>query len=103
MLSELHRGASGFMPAAESVDVHVQVWEAYQKGDEARARQIFYQLLPLINLTTVLGLCACKERLVRRGVFASAAMRRPGATALDAPDERELDIIIEELQPLFRV
>lgn len=103
MLSELHRGASGFMPAAEATDVHVQVWEAYQAGDEAGARKVFNQLLPLINLITLLGLRVCKEVLVRRGVFASAAMRMPGAMTLDAEDERELAIIIEGLRPLFRV
>ena len=103
MLSELHRGASGFMPAAEAVDVHVQIWEAYQAGNEVRARQIFDQLLPLINLINLLGLRTCKEVLVRRGVFASAAMRMPGAMALDAGDERELEVILEGLRPLFRV
>jgi len=103
MLSELHRGASGFMPAAEAVDVHVQIWEAYQTGNEGRARQIFDQLLPLINLINLLGLRTCKEVLVRRGVFASATMRMPGAMTLDAEDERELDIILEGLRPLFRV
>ena len=28
MLSEMQRGAHGFMPATEAVDVHVQVWDA---------------------------------------------------------------------------
>ena len=40
MLSEMQRGAHGFMPATEAVDVHVQVWEAWQAGDEAKARRI---------------------------------------------------------------
>jgi dihydrodipicolinate synthase/N-acetylneuraminate lyase len=48
MLSELHRGAHGFMPATEAVDVHVQVWDAWQAGDEAEARRIYRHLLPLI-------------------------------------------------------
>src|SRR5262249_31815916 len=33
MLSELRRGACGFMPAAEVVDVYVQVWDAFESGD----------------------------------------------------------------------
>ncbi len=103
MLSELHRGASGFMPAAESTDVHVQIWDAYQSGDEAVARRIFNQLLPLINLICLLGLRVCKEVLVMRGVFESAAMRTPGTMSLDAEDRRELEIIIEDLKPLYRV
>jgi len=103
MLSEMHRGASGFMPAAEATDVHVQIWDAYQSGDEAGARKIFNQLLPQINLILLLGLRVCKEILVRRGVFESAAMRMPGVMSLDAEDERELDAVIDTLRPLFRV
>lgn len=103
MLSELRRGATGFMPAVEAVDVHVQVWEAWQAGDEKKARQVFNQLLPLINFILIMGLPVCKEVLVRRGVFKSAAMRTPGTLGLDAEDQRELDAILEGLRPLFRV
>lgn len=102
MLSELRRGATGFMPAVEAVDVHVQVWEAWQAGDEQKARQIFNQLLPLINFILIMGLPVCKEVLVRRGVFKSAAMRTPGTLGLDAEDHRELDAILEGIRPLFR-
>jgi 4-hydroxy-tetrahydrodipicolinate synthase len=103
MLSELRRGASGFMPAAEVVDVYVQIWDAYEAGDEVGARRIFDRLLPLINFLLLLGLPVCKEILVRRGVIAAAGMRTPGSLALDAEDQRELDVILEELRPLFRV
>jgi 4-hydroxy-tetrahydrodipicolinate synthase len=103
MLSEMQRGAHGFMPATEAVDVHVQVWEAWQAGDETEARRIYRQLLPLINLILSMGLPVCKTLLKRRGVFSSAAMRTPGTAPLDAGDERELDAILETLRPLFRV
>ena len=103
MLSELHRGAAGFMPATEAVDVHVQVWDAYQAGDEALARDIFDDLLPLMNLILILGLPACKEVLVRRGVFESAAMPTPGSLVLDSEDQRELEMTLDRLSSLFRV
>jgi 4-hydroxy-tetrahydrodipicolinate synthase len=103
MLSELRRGARGFMPAAEVVDVYVQVWDAYQAGDEARARAIFNAILPLINQLMLLGLRVSKEVLVRRGVFATAGMRATGALALDADDQRELDAILADLRPYFRM
>jgi 4-hydroxy-tetrahydrodipicolinate synthase len=102
MLSELHRGAHGFMPATEAVDVHVQVWDAWQAGDEAEARRIYRHLLPLINLILLMGLPVCKALLMRRGIFTSAAMRTPGTDKLDAGDERELDMILEDLRPFFR-
>ena len=103
MMSELRRGATGFMPAAEMVDVHVQVWEAYQAGDEVGARRLFNQLLPHINLILLLGLGVCKEVLVRRGVLASAQMRIPGSQVLDEEDHREIDAILADLAPLLRV
>ena len=103
MLSELRRGACGFMPAAEIVDVYVQIWDAFESGDEASARRIFNQILPLINLLMLLGLRVSKEVLVRRGVFRSTLMRWTGALALDDDDQRELDAIIDDLRPYFRV
>ncbi len=103
MFSEIERGATGFMPAAHVVDVYVQVWDAYQSGDHKKARQVFNQLLPLINLTWLLGLRVCKEVLVRRGVFTTTHMRNPGATRLDDGDHRELDAVLSDLKPLFKV
>lgn len=103
MLQELRRGAAGFMPATEMTDVHVQIWDAWRAGDEARARGLFNRLLPLINLICLLGLAVCKEVLVRRGVFGSTATRVPGSVRLDAEDRRELDQILLGLQPLLRV
>jgi len=103
MLSELERGATGFMPAAEAIDVHVQIWDAWESGDRAGARRIFNQLLPLINQVLMLGLPLCKEILVRRGIFSGAAMRTPGSLALDQGDRDELDQILADLQPLLRV
>lgn len=102
MLSELRRGAAGFMPATEMTDAHVQIWDAWHAGDEARARELFNRLLPLINLACLLGLAVCKEVLARRGVFGSTATRVPGVR-LDAEDRRELDQVLADLQPLLRV
>ena len=103
MLSELRRGASGFMPAAEAIDVHVQIWDAYQAGDERRARDIFNVLLPQINLILAIGLNVCKEILVRRGVLKSSRMRQPGSALMDTEDGRELEMIMADLAPYFKV
>ena len=56
MISEMRRGACGFMPAAEIPDVYAQIWDAFQAGDEPKARAIFNLLLPLINLEMLLGM-----------------------------------------------
>jgi 4-hydroxy-tetrahydrodipicolinate synthase len=103
MLSEMRRGARGFMPAAEIVDVYVRVWDAWQAGDERTARDIFNHILPLINLLMLLGLRVSKEALVRRGVFRTSLMRWTGALALDDDDQHELDAILEDLRPFLRI
>ena len=39
----------------------------------------------------------------RRGVFRSTLMRATGALALDEDDQHELDAILDDLRPFFRV
>jgi len=103
MISEMRRGACGFMPATETTDVYVQIWDAFQSGDETEARRIFGRLLPLINLAGLLGMRPLLEVLVRRGVLRTTLMRAPGRPELDQDDRRELDAILEDVSPLFRV
>lgn len=102
MLSELERGASGFMPAVEAVDVHVRIWDAYRAGQRQEARGLFNALLPLLNQVLIMGLPVCKEVLRRRGIIASATMRQPDVTPLDQHDLAELDQVLADLQPLLR-
>lgn len=104
MMSELARGAHGFMPATEMTDVHVRVWDAWQAGDEAEARRVYDRLLPLINQILMLGLPLCKWVLKRRGIISNTALRTPGGGgALDAGDEREIEAILEGLTDLLKV
>jgi hypothetical protein len=41
LLDEYRRGACGTMPACEATDLHVQVWQALEAGESARARDLF--------------------------------------------------------------
>ena len=102
MLSELERGASGFMPASDTVDVYVAIWDAWHAGDKEKARDIFDALLPIINLYTLIGFAAFKHVLVQRGVIAGARTRIPGAVALDDHDIRELALVLDRLRPHLR-
>ena len=102
MISETRRGATGFMPGAPTPEVYAQIWDALEAGDEASSRQIFDQLLPLINFNTLVGLQVCKEVLVRRGVFKTSRMRIPGSIEMDEDDHRELDALLEKLNPLLK-
>jgi 4-hydroxy-tetrahydrodipicolinate synthase len=102
LLEEYRRGACGTMPACEVTDVHVQVWDALERGDADEARRLHTQLLPLLNYEAMYSFTIYKEVLVRRGVIASARTRVPGAGRLDAENQRELDLLLRALAPLMR-
>lgn len=101
LLEEYRRGACGTMPACEVADAHVLVWSALERGDEAEARRLFNQLLPLLNYEAMYSFTIYKEVLVRRGVIACARMRVPGGGTLDSENHRELDAILRDLEPLL--
>lgn len=102
MLDEYRRGARGTMPACEATDVHVQVWDALEAGDEHHARRLFNRLLPLLNFEALLP-GVYKAVLKRRGVIASDYLRHYGGNPLDAYDRRELDVILANMHDLFRL
>ena len=101
MMSELDRGATGFMPSVEIVDIHVQIWNAYQAGDAVRAREIFNLIAPLILMNLNLNLPIVKEILARRGILTNSHMRQPGMPPLDQADHRELDVALAAVSHLF--
>lgn len=103
LLDEYRRGAIGTMPACQVADVHVQVWEALEAGEADRARSLFTQLLPMLNFEGLYGIAVCKEVLRRRGVIQSAYLRTHAGNPLDDADHAELDAILADLSPLFRV
>jgi len=102
LLDEYRRGACGTMPACEATDVHVQVWDALEAGDEREARDLFYRLLPLLNYEAVVP-GVYKWVLKRRGVIASDYLRNHGGSPIDAYDRRELDAILADMRNLFRL
>jgi dihydrodipicolinate synthase/N-acetylneuraminate lyase len=102
LLNEYDRGACGTMPACEITDVHVQLWEALDSGDRSRAREIYYRMLPLLNMEHMYGATLYKEVLRRRGVLRTAVLRGGGGV-LDNVDHRELSAVLEGMNDLFRV
>lgn len=78
---EMGRGADGAMTGFCYPEMMVGVVENYARGDIERAHDIFDAYLPLARYEQQqgLGLAARKYVLAKRGVIASAALRRPGA------------------------
>jgi 4-hydroxy-tetrahydrodipicolinate synthase len=102
LLDEYRRGSQGNMPACQATDVQVTIWDKLEAGDEAGARKLFNQLLPLINFERMHGVAVYKEVLHRRGIFTTRASRAPGRD-LDDLDRAELDAIMADVEPLFRL
>ena len=69
--------------------------------NDTEARRLHTQLLPLLNFEAMYSFTVYKEVLVRRGVIASARTRVPGAGVLDAENHRELDLLLQNLEPLL--
>jgi len=103
LLDEFRRGACGTMPACEVVDLHVQLWDLLDGGKEVEARAFFTRLLPLLNIESLYSFTVYKYVLHRRGVIDYTTTRAPGAGVLDEFDLQELDAILQELEPLFRL
>ena len=93
---EMERGADGAMTGFAYPEMMVSVVEQHAKGDMDRARDLFDAYLPLARFEQQpgLGLSIRKYTLARRGIIASAALRRPGAV-LSATARGEVDRLIE--------
>jgi 4-hydroxy-tetrahydrodipicolinate synthase len=103
MIPEMRRGAAGFIPGAQTTEVYVAIWDAFQSGDEKKAREIFSHVRPLLDVLRLVGLRLCKEVLVRRGVIRKATMRIPNSAEMDENDRHELDLALKELEPYLTV
>ncbi|MDE2950645.1 MAG: dihydrodipicolinate synthase family protein [Chloroflexota bacterium] len=91
LIDELTRGACGNMPAGGVMDVQVKIYEHYQAGEQERAEQIHFQLLPLLNYAAVYGISFHKYVLWRRGVLRSPYVRDPQKISLNADDIRAIE------------
>lgn len=100
VLDELGRGAVGTMPACEITEVHVAMLAAWAAGDHAMARELFERTLPLLSMQAVFRWRLTKAVLLRRGLIGSDKVRAPGP-ALDAFDQRELDILLDRIADLL--
>ena len=101
MISEMRRGAAGFIPGAQAVEIYVAMWDRFQSGDEAGARAIYEEARPLFDLLSYGGISLCKEVLKRRGVFRCTRLRKPQVPDLDAVDHHELDLALARVEPYF--
>lgn len=101
MLDDYRRGARGVMPACESIDIHVQVWNLLEQGEADKARDLFERLLPVLNFEFA-GAGVYKTVLKWRGVIESRYMRNvAGGNPLNDDDGVELAHILDRISDLF--
>lgn len=103
LMDEFRRGACGTMPACQTTDIHVTIWNALDAGNLDKARRTFNHLLPLLNMEAAFGPIVYKEVLKRRGVIANTTLRSRRDSGLDEYDHKELDEILRDVSDLFSI
>lgn len=84
ILDELSRGALGTVPASELTEVHVALVNAYRDGDEAKARQLFVNMLPILNMQAIFRCSLTKYVLNQRDLTDNYVVRVPGPEMAEA-------------------
>jgi 4-hydroxy-tetrahydrodipicolinate synthase len=95
---EMERGADGAMTGYCFPDMLVDVVKLSQQGKRDEAHDLFDAHLPLIRYEQQqgVGLAVRKYVLMRRGIIASDAQRKPGA-GLSAESKKEVDYLLSRL------
>jgi 4-hydroxy-tetrahydrodipicolinate synthase len=95
---ETERGADGAMTGYAFPDMLVELVRLAAAGERDRAHDLFDAHLPLIRyeLQPGLGLAVRKYVLMRRGIIASDAQRRP-ASAMSARARAEVEYLLTRL------
>jgi 4-hydroxy-tetrahydrodipicolinate synthase len=95
---EVERGADGAMTGYCFPDMLVELVKLAQTGERERAHDLFDAHLPLIRYEQQpgVGLAVRKYVLMRRGVLASDAQRRPAAP-MSATARAEVDFLLARL------
>jgi 4-hydroxy-tetrahydrodipicolinate synthase len=95
---EMERGADGAMTGYAFPDMLVEVVRLSKAGARAEAHDLFDAHLPLIRYEQQqgVGLAVRKYVMMRRGILASDAQRKPGS-ALSATARAEVDYLLARL------
>jgi dihydrodipicolinate synthase/N-acetylneuraminate lyase len=96
MMFEMRQGFDGTMPGAPYADVYARIWNLYQSGKQAEARDLFAKLLLLINLDQeVPG--TRMYAMKKRGIFKTMVSRQHDVK-LNSEQIAEIDFNLAALQ-----
>ena len=100
MTYEMRLGFDGTMPGAPYADIHAQIWDFYQSGARAKARDLFARLLLMANCEQFVP--GTRNYIMKkRGVFKTTLSRRRDFT-LTAEEIQEIEFHFEALKPFLR-
>ena len=100
MLYEMSLGFDGTMPGAPYSDLYAVIWDLYQSGQREKARQVFSQLLLMLN--TEQQIPGTRRYIMKkRGVFKTMVSRRDKSN-LSPEAIREIDFQFEALKPYLK-
>ncbi|MEM6280945.1 MAG: dihydrodipicolinate synthase family protein [Chloroflexota bacterium] len=91
LLEELNAGTSGTMTGFAFTEILIAIFDAFNRGDTAKATEIFDHYLPLIRYENQpeINLTIRKELLYRRGAMAHTTPRNP-FRAIDTGTHEEI-------------
>jgi 4-hydroxy-tetrahydrodipicolinate synthase len=90
LLTELRRGAVASMPACIGVNGLARTFDAWERGDEATARDEFARIAPVLLLRGQYAHQIGKAYLKQLGIFSTELVREPAGAPLDDVDRDEI-------------
>ena len=97
MMYEMSLGFDGTMPGAPYSDVYAKIWKLYQSGQKEKARDVFSQLMLMINLEQHIP--GTRQYIMKkRGVFKTTVSRQH-KVELTPEAIREIEFTFEALKP----
>jgi dihydrodipicolinate synthase/N-acetylneuraminate lyase len=85
------------MPSSALPEVFVRIWEAFNRGNRARAEEVFNHYLPVIRFELHLaGKNLQKELLKLGGIICSAMVREPVPPSCDERTRQQMLELIRQ-------
>ena len=100
LLYEMRLGFDGCMAGNAYPEVYVDIWNAFQSGQQAKARDLYGKLLVIMNCEKYIP--GVREYMMkRRGVFKTMISRRH-EVSLSAEAIKEIEFCFEAIRPYLR-
>ncbi|MFC1692590.1 dihydrodipicolinate synthase family protein [Candidatus Latescibacterota bacterium] len=100
LIDSYRRGISGTMPGCDLIKGIVAIWKALERGDDARAYEVYLPLVAIVILqiaTLDTYLAIEKYLLHKQGIFKNQRLRQPAYYEIDPQTASEVDRLYAKL------